>query len=94
MLKFNNEDERLEYNRMKNREKQARYYKKNKKKLFAKQKEKRHQIKIETLGTDDLRGNILLRLYSHPNNTYSKTELQRMSKLELITLEKRLDGDK
>ena len=93
MLHFNNEEERLEHIRMLNRKRQARYYKKHKKKVFEKQKEKRHKAIKETYGHDDLRGNILTKIYHHPNNTYTKTELQRMKKKDLLLLLNRLDGD-
>lgn len=93
MLHFNTEEERLEYIKKENRKKQARFYQKHKKELFAKQKAKRHQLKKEQYRFDDLRGNILLKLYSHPKNTYTKTELQRMKKIDLIKLLNRLDGD-
>ena len=93
MLHFSNEEERLEYRRKQLRESQARYYKKHKKKIFAKQKEKRHKLKIESNAHENLRGNILSKLYSHPKNTFTRTELQRMKKPELMELLKRLDGD-
>lgn len=93
MLHFNSEEERLEHRRAQYRKSNARYYKKNKKKLFAKQKEKRHKLKMENNAYDNLRGNILTKLYSHPKNTYTRTQLQRMKKAELLELLKRLDGD-
>lgn len=93
MLHFNSEEERLEHRRAQYRKSNKKYYKKKKKELFAKQKEKRHQKKLETDGYDDLRGNILTKLYHHPKNTYTRTELQRMKKKDLIELLKRLDGD-
>ena len=92
MLHFNSEEERIEHVRELYRERSKRYYEKHKKKIFARQKEKRHKLKKELNLNDNLRGNILSKLYSHPKNTYTRTELQHMKKKELIDLLNSLDG--
>ena len=93
MLHFNSEEERKEYYREKNKIKVAKYYKKHKKKLFAKQKEKRHRIKKETHANDNLKTNLRLRIYNHPKNTYTKSELYKFRKAELVEMLKRMEGD-
>lgn len=92
-LQLNSEEERIEHFRQQNKEKCARYYKRHKKKLIAKQKEKRHRIKKETHANDNLKENLRLRVYQHPQNTIKKTELRKLRKAELLDLLKRWDGD-
>lgn len=82
---------------LKNREYQQKFFKKNRKKVIAKQQQKRKQIREEKIknGTlhnnENLRGNILNKIYTHPKNTYTRTELYKMKKSELKELLNRLE---
>ena len=98
--RFETEEEELEFKRNRNREYQAKFYKKNRARLVSEQRKRRKLAREEKIknGTyrnnENLRGNILNKLYTHPKNTFSRTDLQRMTKDKLIELLNKLEGDK
>lgn len=82
---------------LRNREYQAKHFKKNKAKILNTQRKKRRLIREEKAkngllhDAKNLRGYIYNQIITHPKNTYTRTELYKMKKSELKEVLNRLE---